>query len=182
MSYTEIYKFNKKGKAEELGEVHNAFRGGMLVWKTLEERHLTSLPIPSWSFHDTKYWSRTSQMDGGESMKEIWGLFNNDKLSIEEKIVLGSTFDNVLIRKENIPRTLEAFRMFESGTSLSLQADIIETILENDDVIAIGFNQTSVVGDTWLNFGGLDEDSGEYLPYDINTGKRHWYLFDDLKK
>lgn len=36
MSYTEIFTFNKKGKAESAFEFRNAFRGAMAAWTRLE--------------------------------------------------------------------------------------------------------------------------------------------------
>ena len=40
MSYTELYAFDKTGKAKLFGTVHNAWRGAMRVWRIMEERYL----------------------------------------------------------------------------------------------------------------------------------------------
>lgn len=95
------------------------------------------------------------------------------------KVALASTFDNVIIKKENMPKLISAFREFRGETSIKEQADIIEKMLNDENCIAVGFNQTSVNDDTWTNFGGYDEEKDEEIPYNILTGERHWELFSD---
>jgi hypothetical protein len=53
-------------------------------------------------------------------------------------------------------------------------------MLNDENCIAVGFNQTSVNGDTWTNFGGYDEEKEEYIPYNILTGNKHWELFKEV--
>ena len=185
MSYTEIYSFNKKGEPDFLGETPNAWRGAMAVWKILEEKHLPSLPMPDWALGEKReYWSRTTIPHFDDSkpnpMKEIWSLFDGDKLSYSEKVVLGSTFDNIVIKFENIDKVIEAFKNFDETTSLSEQATILEGLLKNDDIMAVAFNQTSIVDDGWLTHD-YDEVKDESISYNLLTGEKHWFLFDELK-
>lgn len=188
MSYTEIFKFNKVGDAESVAEIRNAHRGAMSIWIILEEKYLPSLPQPTWANHvtdDRKYWSRTSSAlfleEGDHPMAPIWKLFDDDRMSRKEKIVLGSTFDNVIVLKKNLKELVEAFESFEGETSLIEQANELKKLL-NEDIEAIGFNQTSVIGDTWTNKGGFDEETEEYLPYNILKEEgQHWELFKEIK-
>ena len=40
MSYTEIFAFNKEGNAYMAGMARNSWRGAMMIWNIMEERHL----------------------------------------------------------------------------------------------------------------------------------------------
>ena len=182
MSYTEIYKFNKKGDAEFLDEVKNSFRGAMAIWIILEKKYLPKY-VPTWAMGDTsKEYSRTSDFMGG-GLKEIWGLFESDKVSEVDKLVLGTTFDKVIVKKEDLENVVKAFREFEGETSLKEQADIIEKALkEDEDLIAIAWNQTSVNSGVWESDSGEEDEDGNQLPYNILNSDKHWDLFEDLKK
>lgn len=174
MSYTEIYKFKKDGDAECFAEMRNAFRGAMAVWETIEKRYLPKHK-PSWS-PDNEDYSRVTDMRGN-GLKEVWALFDGDKISETDKIVLGSTFDNVVVMKDHIPELIEAFRAFEGDTSLKEQADLIESAYQTDeDLIAIAWNQTSVNSDAWeADEVKTDEDGEEYYPsYNLFRQDKHW--------
>ena len=182
MSYTEIYKFGKDGSAGQVGETRNAFRGAMSIWGILEEKYLPPHKT-AWSMPGEKV-SRVADMMNRNAMKEIWGLIDNPDISEVDKIVLASTFDNVIVSKENIPKLLDAFRSFEGNTSLKEQAEVIvSAISEDPELIAIAWNQTSVNGDAWESEEtGEDEDGEEYyLPYNLNNSDKHWELFENLK-
>jgi hypothetical protein len=181
MSTTEIYSFDKEGNASFYDDVHNAWRGAMAVWKIVEERHLTpylpKFPFPS-QFSKP---SRTTAISDETAMNEIWGLWDNPNVPENDRIVLGTTFDKVLVKKEDIPKVIEAFRSFGGETSLPEQADILQALFEDDDCIAVGWNQTSVNGDTWSNYR-YNEETGECDPYNCLTQDEHWWLFEELNK
>ena len=182
MSYTEIYGFGESGKVEFYAEIKNAFRGAMAVWRYLEEKYLPSLPKPLWATsEENEYWSRTTQIFEENSMSEIWGLFKTNDISDCEKIVLGTTFDRVIVEGKNVQKLLEAFRSFEGNTSLKEQAEAIKSMLKEGNVIAIGFNQTSVNGDTWANYH-YNEEKEERESYNILESKDHWFLFEELAR
>lgn len=168
MSFTEIYGFRKDGQCEWRLDIRNAWRGAMAVWQDLEKRYLP--PIR----RSTRLFSFTE----GET-KDIWELFYCPRLSTAERIVMGTTFDNVLVRAADVPKILEAFRDYPGETNLKEQADAIEKLCANDDCVAIGWNQTSVSANTWANAGGYDEEKDESMPYNFMTMDRHWWLFDE---
>ena len=182
MSYTEIYKFGKDGNAELFAEVKNSFRGAMAVWNILEKKYLPKY-IPEWAMGDTsREYSRSSDFFG-KALKEVWDLFYSDKISENDKVVLGSTFDNVIVMRNDIPMLIESFRCFEGETSLKEQSNIIERIYnDNKTFIAIAWNQTSVNGDAWESDEiMLDEEDEEfYLPYNILKENKHWNLFESI--
>jgi hypothetical protein len=156
MSYTEMFGFNKEGNAYELADIHNAWRGGMAVWNYLYE----------------KYCGGDFPMFGGNrGFEELNAAF--DKMPEFEQISLLSTYDNALIKRENFKQVIDAFRKFVGETSLKEQADVIEEALEDDDCIAIGWNQTSVNGSPWTIY---DKEKDEYIPYNLNIGDKHWFL------
>ena len=83
--------------------------------------------------------------------KYLPSLPKPDRLSYNEKIVLLSTFDNVLIKRENFKKVIDAFNSFEGETSLKEQAKIIQDFNEDKDITAIGWNQTSVNCSPWIS-------------------------------
>ena len=80
---------------------------------------------------------------------------------------------------------IEAFRAFEGDgnkgeTNLGEQADILQSIYDDPEAIAVGWNQTSVMCENWANIGGYDEEKDEPIPYNCLTGDKHYWLFDEL--
>ena len=198
MSYTEIYAFDKTGLPRLYGEVHNSWRGAIAVWKIIEDRHLPPFVpeyvkfcnwyCPGMTPEEIKQLlgykpSRATCYDGKEEpAREIWNLVDNPEVPEHEKIVLHTTFDDCLVRAENLPAVIAAFRQFEGETSLKEQADILQKAADDPEIIAVGWNQTSVNGDSWYNGGGYDEEAEESLPYNCLTGDKHYWLFDELRK
>jgi hypothetical protein len=176
MSYTEIFKFNSRGKAEDIGEVHNSWRGAMAIWNIIEEKYLPPF-FPKWGTPGEKYHRTSCDMGTNTIIREIWDLYNDDRLSNIDNIVLGSTFDNVIVMRKDIPRLLNAFYEFEGETSLKEQAEIIGKALADDPkLMAIGWNQTSVNSDPWVIYDKRDR----IRPYNIKKDTKHWSLFENI--
>lgn len=197
MSYTEIYGFNKEGNAYFQGEVKNALRGAMAIWGILEEKYLPPyipeyVKCANWFYPGITYDEVVSKLGYSPTRlspsfsktnpaKELWDLADSDKLSRQEKIVLMTTFDYVLVKKQDLSKVVDAFIAFEGETSLAEQAKILQAIAADDSCIAVGWNQTSVNADTWASMGGYDEENGEPIPYNCLTGDKHYWLFDEIK-
>lgn len=164
MSYTEIVGFNKEGNAYSQADIYNAFRGAMAIWRAMEEKYL---PVGRFS----------RCVMGGEGMREIYNLLRSEKVSENDKICLASTFDNVVVKKKDFQKVITAFREFDAETSLKEQADVLEEMLVDEGCIAVAWNQTSVNENNWLIGGGYDEEKGEYIPYNLFSGKKHQYIF-----
>jgi len=178
MSYTELYTFDKEGNAKDLGEIQNSWRGAMAIWNILDKRYLPKF-IPEWAKVTKEYLVKDYYRSSDpEKIKEIWNLYKDEKISETDKIVLASTFDNVVVKKENINRLIKAFREFEGETSLSEQADMIESVVNDPDVIAIAWNQTSVMADNWVSYE-WNEEKEESICYNLNDMNKHWFLFED---
>lgn len=189
MSSTEIFGFGSDGKVKSSCDIRNAWRGAHSVWTILEKKYLPSLPKPEWASiteKESEYWSRTGTpcFDNKKPhpMKPIWDLAYDGRLSRNELICLCSTFDNVLVKAENLSELIEAFVSFEGETSLKEQAEGIELLLKDDpNIQAIGFNQTSVNADNWWD-SNYNEETEESESYNFLTEKTHWWLFDSIKK
>jgi hypothetical protein len=190
MSHTEIFGFNNEGNAYHQADIKNAWRSGMAIWNHLEKKYLPPY-LPSYTpayiksvdeFESRLGYrpTRTSSMMDGNAMKEIWSLADDDKVSLTDKIVLLTTFDKVLIKKEDLPKVISAFKDFDGETSLKEQAQVLQTMFEDEGCIAVGWNQTSVNGDTWMNIGGYNEDNEESIPYNCLKQSWHHWLFDEL--
>jgi hypothetical protein len=160
MSYTEIYGAKKNGEIVLVNETKNAWRGAMHVWDKLSE----------------KYGVTGGLLSG---FNQLWKMADTGKLLDFENVVMKSTFDDVIVKKENIPALLTAFREYDNhfpNSSLLEQAEIIEKeILNDDEMLAVCWNQTSVNCNPWTE--GYDEETEEEIPYNILNGERHWSLF-----
>lgn len=130
MSYIEIFVFDKEGNSESYAEVKNAWGGSMAIWNTLGE----------------KYCGHGASIFDVLQMKEIWNLVDNTKVPMNERIVLFTTLDKVLVKKEDLPKVIDAFRDFGGSDSLKEQADILEDIYNScDEYIAVGCKLRTVV-------------------------------------
>lgn len=182
MSQTIIYAFDKKGEVKYSKEINNAFHGAWAIWANLEEKYLPSLEKPDCLINKEGYYSRLCISPFGKEenpLKPIWDLWCDERPTFDEKIVLGTTFDKVLIKVENIQKVIKAFRNMDFKSSLPEQAEKIEELLKFKDVSAIGFNQNSVCSEDWSNGFYEDEDEdGNTIPYNHLNDDKHWYLFE----
>ena len=193
MSYTEIFGFHADGLAYRLAEIQNSWRGGVAVWGALEKNHLSpfipryaktsSWYRPEMSYEDVSRFmgyapTRVAAMFENDAMREIWGLVENDKVPVSERICLCTTFDKVIVEKKHLQRVIDAFRSFPAETSLGEQADTLEKALADPDCIAVAWNQTSVNCDSWVSYRYIEEtDTCE--PYNLLEDSEHWSLFSE---
>lgn len=195
MSQTEIYGFDQSGNAYFKAGIKNSWRGGMAIWSFLEEKYLPPyipdyVKVTNWYYDGISFdevvenlgyepTRVTSPLGKDNPLQEIWDLADSEELSLNEKIVLYTTFDSVLVKKENMPRVIEAFNKFEGVTSLKEQAAVLAEMFEDENCIAVGWNQTSVNAKTWDNYA-YDEKTGDGVPYNCLTQDEHFWLFDEL--
>lgn len=151
MSYVEIVKIKKDNTFESVGRVQNASSHHQVVWNYFAQKYL------GLEFFNT----HSSLIE----QQKLWDLFEDERLTKNERIILGATYDFVLVKKEDISLVIDAFKSFENESNLSEQADILAYVLNDDDCIAIGWQPSFT--DMWQN-------------YDILTEKRHWSLLDQI--
>lgn len=162
MSTTEIYAVDKEGNVKFYGEANNSWKGATFVWNELNDKY---------NLNDGMFFG----------FKKVWGNFGTALYTPLENIILGTTFDGVLVKKENIKELIESFENYHKqypDTNFNEQANILKQILE-EDLEGVAWCQTSVANDAW-DFD-YDEENEEIIPYNINKGDKHWYLFDDIK-
>lgn len=172
MSTTDIYGFDKQGNAYHAGEVYNSWRGGMAVWRIMEERYLP--PLKMFGIEISRLVAQSAN-----KADEVWNLVERSDVSETDRIAMIATFDRCLVRKEDLPIVIKAFREFEGETSLPEQAEILEQMYGDDECIAVGFNQTSVNEPVWDKY---DKDARMTIPYNCIKQNDHFWLSDMLKQ
>ncbi|MCH1975617.1 hypothetical protein MCG01_13555 [Enterococcus hirae] len=163
MSTTEIYAIEKNGDVVPYGSAKNSWLGGMHVWKSLDE----------------KYDLGGDMLIGFDA---TWKAFNKGIYEEYENVVLGSTFDNVIVLKENIDQLLTSFKKYYSvypNSNFGQQIEVIEAIKADENIIGVAWCQTSVVDDLWDY--GYDEEKDKVIPYNIFKGENHGELFELLE-
>lgn len=202
MSRTEVYAIRKNGEVRLFKENQNSFRWSPIIWSELEERHLPPFRpsfIPD-SIPDNQiesYLGHKPKRHDLEDMRDIWRLYDTDKLSVTERWVLGSTFDNVIVLKEDFSDLIEAYRSFftkENHSSLLELADIYDEMNQDNDIIGVAWSISQIqnpwqavewVDSTHPEFDEWDEDedglSPISVPYNINDteNRKHFILSKD---
>ena len=193
MSTTDIYGFRKSDHLAELcASIPNAWSGAMAIWAAIEEKYLPPyIPDhikycnwyrPGMSFdeivrHNGYKPTRCTTMTfypKDSPIKEVWALADTDKLSLEDRIALSSTFDHALMRADYVPEVIAAFRKANlDGANLKEQADVLEELLKSGKYITFGWG-SSLCASNWEDFA-QDED-GNSVPYNCESGTKHWWI------
>ena len=100
---------------------------------------------------------------------------------MEDRIVIASTFDRVMVRRTEIPKLLDAISSYISrfdGGNLVDMVEELQKLAEDRVCYAVCWNQTSV-SDTWYV---RDDDEEDSRLYDISKDEDHWFLFDELER
>ena len=171
MSYTEMFKVPENGSMVSVAEFSNAFLSAWHVWSEMAEAYLGE---------------DASRMMLEKNMQPVWDLWKRPDIPLDYRIIMGSTFDNVMVKRGNFVRlakAMEAFaKRFGPGT-LWEQAQMLRELADDETAYAVCWNQTSVNADTWwVRDQSLSDDEDEqYRMYDISKDAGHWFLFDELE-
>lgn len=176
MSATIIYFLRKDGISK--AETKNAFRSSMYVWSDVAKRYCGLERFPM-IFDDNCL----------ESQMEVWNfnIRHPGVMQKHEEIALVSTMDKTLAEPSQWLRLVEAFEKYSSehpNSSFGEQAAAIRSVMESDqasEIVAIGWQQTSVNGDSpWFSYEE-DEDGEDYVEvYDPATGNTHYWLMESV--
>ncbi len=167
--------------------------GTIPVWSTLEKRHLPPY-IPSYVkdfnwYHDGMPYENivlrlgyvptrlSLTFDGNTPADDICELIDDPSVPRDERIVLMTTFNKVLVKREHFEEIIKAFRSFGGQTSLPKQADILEELLKDNGCIAAGWSQSNGSGSFW---NAWNNDGETTTPYNCLTQNEHVWLFDEL--
>lgn len=205
---TEIFAFGQDGKAKRYGETGQEMLGKTRIWEVLEERYLPpyrypyiSADIPESELMDYHKPKRIHASNGYRevALQGIFDLCYSEKLSRNEKVMLLSTFDNIVVTKEFLPRVIEALRTFtdEHNENFLEQANLLEKAFKDPEVCAVAWNQSSMHSDRWDTYVAYKQgehpnwnanetnENGVYHvrePYDLNRDTRHWLMEDFLNE
>lgn len=163
MSYSETKVVRKNNEVQSLTEYKNAWGGAAFIWTQLSGKYMD----------DEASWITHSQ--------GLWDLVQDRRLQDFERITLISTFDYVMIKRENFRLLASAYREFieHYGTRdrvchLLEIAKELEGLADDKSVQALCFWWNSVGDDLWEIW-----DDDDYETYDISKGDDHWWLFED---
>lgn len=167
MSYTTLYKVCQDGCVIEHSRYRNSHQAAMLVWDNMARKYLGQ---PA-----SKY-----MLD--QQMQCVWNLWKNPDVHESERILMAATFDQVMVKRENFQRLIDAIR--ECGCLFAghfyQQVRAVVSFRDDNDCIAICWQQTSVARPAWQVYGDDDEEEGRQ--YNIFEDEGHWFLFGELPK
>lgn len=178
MSYISLFTFLPDGDAHEQAQIRNATAGALWIWRAL----------------DHKYRTRCSILQYGK----LWKLFNTGKLSELDNITMGVSFDRVWVKKENLPKLIEALKAFsnefcEQPVQISSPFDFaaaqdgpvkvddtiprliaaLKACLEMD-ILGVAFNHTSVGEAFWELYEKPDRPATDEELREANISEDEW--------
>ena len=149
MSETIIYAVKQDEEPIFIGECRNAWRGAMYVWNDIAKRYFGLDSFP---------------MLDDDMRSKIWNAGDEKSLTDSELIVLASTMDKAVVKKEGISQLLSAFKEYgdiHENSSISDQAKLIsDEEINIPDGYSLAWVQTSV-GEGW--FKEYNEETEDYL-------------------
>lgn len=184
---TNIHKVNKKGDVIKHIGISQSLLGALTIWRAMEEKYLPPY-IPDWARNiaDGRNHFRTFDFKNTGAIQDLWDLPNTGDMEEGDKHVLLSTYDNCMVKRENIPRLIFSYMAFlwEQGadfkSNIDKQLEAIREIYEDEEYIAICRDQTSVFEQRYTVIE--DEETGEVIeerPYNIYKDSSHWFLYGD---
>ena len=175
MSQTELYIIKKDGSLKYYKGFGNSHRGASLLWSNLCKKYLTN--------------SYGIMMFNDNELEKLWKLDRDPKVPEELRILHISTFDRMMIRKENLQKFIEAIKKvqdnnyFEDLGHFDAYPEVFEEIEEiTPDIIGIAWNQTSVNSGYWDIYEKCPHCKEETIRRDYNIFKdqKHDFLFEYL--
>jgi hypothetical protein len=171
MSYCQLKGF-KEDETVALGEYQNAHGFLAYVWTALFDKY-----IPKRFEYDS--WR------SGEGSR-LCNLVEDERLTTIEKKMLEMTFDNALVRIEQLRSVIvvfeEFFKMYPPGDYVCHVPAIVETLKElltsPGDILAIGWYGMSVCEELWSTY---DSETDEEHSYALSIGDKHWFVNVELK-
>lgn len=121
-----------------------------------------------------------------DDLDDLWALAKNEDVPEHHRILLETTFDNMLVKREHLERVFVAILKWseeidDPGTWRE-QAAKLHRLYLDETVQAVCWNQTSVNANPWQHWpdcptcGRAEE---EPIPYDITKGTKHQFLWPE---
>lgn len=159
MSYTEIYAVTKKGNPIFIGEAKNSHLGAMWIWVKLFDKYIKN--------NEKKYFNNHWQ--------EIWDLVKNNKLSIYEKIVLVSTFDQFILLKEELDLFLKCLNKFNKSYLINDEDVLNPNLIEQEIILLNNKKFNKYIGFIW-NQTSVNSDKKQAYNFE---GEKNYYSIQD---
>jgi len=180
MSYTTIYIFGPDGTVTDTVDFQNAYGSAIAIWGAIGRKYLTREQRDPHGLEKAIGKHYDNPMDYAD---QVWKL--GERLENFERLVLDSTFDNAVVRFEDLQAVAEAFEefarihgpWFETNKrvfSVGKQGEALRALLDRDDVRAVAWRQTSVSSVAWD--GRWDEEADEEIPYNLDAMDTHWFI------
>ncbi len=186
MSYATLYLAPRSGPIREFEKYQNAMRGAPMLWDSLGRKLV-------------KGWSEAVHPMGSDDLfQELWNLPRKGIGSKEERIALLTTFDRVMVARENLSLVADAISVASESVGRSDpqfldrwivdpgnwpdMADGLRRIAQEPDCFAVCWQQTSVAEDLWWVYEDC-ECCGQSLEdgrsYDISRDKGHRFILNE---
>jgi hypothetical protein len=175
MSYSEIYVFGTDGDGTGSLELRNSSGGASIVWRYLVRKYKDLM-------YDSHRGGPRAPMFEHEMTEDLWKATQDGRVELRwwEWNVLNWTYDNALIRGEDLEPFVASLRMFEEAHALPgyvchlpAVASHLEELIKASRPRAIGLYATSVCECPW--WVGPDDD-GEGRAYNIDRDTKHWFI------
>lgn len=167
MSTTTVCITGRDGDVHEGRCFRNSWGSAWFIWDALWRAYVDT----------TATVHHLSSLPSAMTRAQLWALDRDPRLPPPERITLISTFDYVMIRRDECLLVADAFdafvRRFErrhSGPStITLQANYLRELAAHPDIHEVCWQQNSAGSALW----SVDPDR----PYNVRTDTQHWQLF-----
>jgi hypothetical protein len=175
MSYSEIMIVNQEGDVEGALELRNSHGTAAMVWGALCRKYKDKI-------YDTFRGSNPPPPYEMMMWEDLWKATQDGRVELRwwEWNVLNWTYDNALIKGDDLETFVASLRMFEEAHALPGQvchllatADYLEGLLKSDRPRATGLYATSVSDNPWWVRG---ENDDEGRSYNVDRDAKHWFV------
>ena len=144
MSYSTLYGINPKNELIEL--------------KTYKNSHLAC--FPAWNYFEQKYFNSLPSL----TKPKCWSLDKKDMDSPSEYMVLLSTFDGYIFKKENLPEIISLLKEQKDAIPALSRLQMFEDALSNDSYDTFFITATSLADyEDFMTYPD-EEESDDYTP------------------
>lgn len=168
-SYTTMYVVDEDGGLVSHSTFDNAWGSAMLIWEYFTIKYFPDVPVNN-ALHDH------------EHLKRVWALADDGRLSECERLVLLTTLDNAMSRREFLPTLAAHFFEFSDLIKPMFPATRVNSLPDQArTMIAIHNSPNAWQAIAWeqTNWRPPDQPPMWSDNYNINTGDKHWFIEDD---
>ena len=173
MSSAELKIVKSNGKVDTYEEYGNSWGGHAFIWDSIYKTYLKNPTIEydNWMTSDNQ--------------QKLWDSYKDPKIPTWVRTVMCSTFDHAIVEFDKLIEYADMLDMYskefgnpERVDHLPAWAKACRDIHKKGEAKGICFYATSVSDDPWCDF---NEESEEYDLYDINTGDKHFFVFESME-